>query len=525
MTERTNAPVRLAELVASLSLATDLGMGQPLEQALRTCFLAVAAGQALGTAPSLLATTYYLALLRFIGCTADAHEAAAQVGGDEITHRAGLAPVVMGEPPEILGYVLTHLAAGRAPLTRLRLLAAGLTSGRREAARSIAIHCEVAQMLVARMGLPSDVGQDVGCVFEHWDGKGVPGELAGSQIPLPARIVAAARDVDIVHRLGGWPLVAEVLRRRRARAYDPAVVDVFLFEGARWIGELETRSVWDAVLSSEPSPQPWVGPGQIDTVLSTFADFADLKSPFTLGHSSGVATLVEAAAGEAGLSAETARALRQAALVHDLGRVGIPNGIWDKPGPLSWAEWEQVRLHPYWTERILIQAPALASLAPLAGAHHERLDGSGYHRGATAPALSPAARLLAAADVYQAMTQPRPHRPAFAPDAAATELEAEVAAGRLDALAVRAVLAAAGHARPRTRQVWPADLSEREVAVLRLIAGGATYRQVAAQLAISPKTVEHHVAHIYDKIGVSSRAAAALFAMAHDLTSADTAAK
>ena len=230
-----------------------------------------------------------------------------------------------------------------------------------------------------------------------------------------------------------------------------------------------------------------------------------------------MAALARARPPHAGLDADEAAALRRAALVHDLGRVGVPNGVWDKPGPLSDAEWERVRLHSYYTERILARAPALAPLGATAGLHHERLDGSGYHRGGAAAALRRAARLLAVADAYQAMTQPRPHRPARAPDEAAAEIGAEVAAGRLDRAAAGAVLHAAGQRGALPRRPWPAGLSEREVEVLRLLCRGLSKRQVAEALVVAPATVDHHVRHIYGKIGVSTRAGAAVFALEHGL--------
>jgi DNA-binding NarL/FixJ family response regulator len=204
--------------------------------------------------------------------------------------------------------------------------------------------------------------------------------------------------------------------------------------------------------------------------------------------------------------------------LHDLGRIGVPNGIWDKPGPLTTAEWEQVRLHSYHSERILSRSSALAPLASLAGMHHERQDGSGYYRQATAATIPNGARVLAAADAYQAMTQERPYRPALTRSAAAEQLRSEAARGRLDPDAVRAILEAAGHAfTRRTRPAWPAGLSDREVQVLRLVARGYSNREMARLLYISPKTVGHHIQHIYAKIGVSTRAAAAMFAMEHRL--------
>ena len=252
-------------------------------------------------------------------------------------------------------------------------------------------------------------------------------------------------------------------------------------------------------------------------VAGVFADLADLKSPFTHGHSSGVATLARGAGERLRLPPATVADLELAGLLHDVGRVAVSDVVWEKPAALSAHEREQVRLHAYHSERILAGSERLAPLASLAGMHHERLDGGGYHRGCTGADLPVAARVLAAADAYQAMTQRRPHRPALAPEDAERQLLAGARDGALDADAVSAVLAAAGHGAVVARQVLPAGLSAREVEVLGLVADGCSNAQIAQRLVISRRTAEHHVQHIYTKIGVSSRAAAALFAMEHRL--------
>ncbi len=276
-------------------------------------------------------------------------------------------------------------------------------------------------------------------------------------------------------------------------------------------------SAWEAALAEEPPPQRRVPESRLDEICRALADFADIKTPWTLGHSSGVAELAEAAGWRLGLPPEEVAGLRRAALVHDLGRVGIPNAIWERPGPLASDERERVRLHAYLTERVLAHAPALAPLGATAALHHERLDGSGYHRACGAASLPIPARALAAADVYHALTEPRPHRPARPPAEAAAVLRAEVTAGRLDAEAARAVLDAAGQRDVRIERPRPAGLTEREVEVLRLLTRGNTNRAIARELSISVKTVGHHVEHVYEKIGCSTRASASLFAAEHDL--------
>jgi response regulator RpfG family c-di-GMP phosphodiesterase/DNA-binding CsgD family transcriptional regulator len=326
------------------------------------------------------------------------------------------------------------------------------------------------------------------------------------------RIVVVARDADLATLLGmdpgGW------LTARRDRAYDPSVVDAFARIGRSVLEELERTDEWERVLVSEPEPETVVDSEGLDALLEAFADFGDLKSPWMRGHSRDVATLAEEAGRHAGLDDAACSDLRRAGLLHDVGRVAVENGIWDKPGPLTAAEWERVRLHPYWTERVLARCTALGSLAGAASSHHERIDGSGYHRSVGADALTTQDRLLAAADVYAALTADRPHRPAYDAAGAARVLEAEPG---LDPDAVACVLAAAGLRGAPGAAPWPAGLTDREVQVLRLIARGKTNREVAKVLVVSPKTVGRHVENIYEKIDVSSRAAAALFAMEHNV--------
>ncbi len=269
------------------------------------------------------------------------------------------------------------------------------------------------------------------------------------------------------------------------------------------------------VLEAEPEPVRRIPADRVDGVAETFADMVDVMTPYTIGHSPGVADLATAAAERLGMP--DVSSVRLASLLHDLGRTAVSVGVWEKRGALTTAEWEQVRLHAYHTERILSRSAVLEPLARIAGMHHERLDGSGYHRGSSAGEVAPQARVIAIADVYQAMTQDRPHRPRLTEEQAADELFIEARERRLDPEYVRAVVEAAG-LRPTTARVtWAAGLSDREVQVLRLLTRGLSNRAIAAELVISPRTAEHHVQHIYAKIGVSTRAGAAIFALEHGL--------
>jgi HD-GYP domain-containing protein (c-di-GMP phosphodiesterase class II) len=273
----------------------------------------------------------------------------------------------------------------------------------------------------------------------------------------------------------------------------------------------------EQILSVEPEPVVEKSMADLPRLAAAFGDLADLKSPFTHGHSKGVATLAQAAAKSLSIDSEAAGRLFVAAFLHDLGRVGISDAIWEKPGPLTHVEWEQVRMHAYHSERILATSKVLQPMARIAGMHHERLDGSGYHRECRARELPPAARVLAAADAFQAMTQQRPHREALDKERAAGELRAATRAGQLDPDAAKAVIEAAGERTGRRRDLRPAGLTDREIEVLQLVARACVNREIAEQLHISRRTAEHHVQHVYAKIGVSSRSAAALFALEHNL--------
>ncbi len=516
---RTASGVRLAELLATLSLVTDLGNGQPMEKALRGSLLAVRIGRELGLKGQDLSDAYYVAMLSGLGCTAFAHELSQAVGGDEIKAKAAFQAVDPGRPQELLAALLFRLAEDRPPLARAGLVLRNLARGRAFFELSVATDCEAAGRLAQRLGMTDGVRDGLAHLITRWDGKGVPA-VAGEAIAINGRVGHFVYFAEILHRLVGRDALPAVIRRRRGE-FDPAIVEAFLRCAPDLFAEIGPESVWDSALAAEPEPRMELPEFRLDDVARTFADFADLKSPFTLGHSTGVARLAERAARHLNLAEEAVIELHRAGLLHDLGRVSVPNGIWEKRGPLSASEWERVRLHSYYTERVLSVSPALQPLALLAGMHHERLNGSGYHRGVPATVIPMGARVLAAADAYQAMTEERPHRGALPRQQAATNLKTDVTSGRLDRDAVEAVLEAAGQPGKRLRVAWPGGLSDREVQVLRLVAKGKSDKHIGNVLFISEVTVHHHVRHIYDKIGVSTRAGAALFAMEHDLIRAE----
>ena len=500
------ADVRRAEVLAALAVAADAGMGHPSDLALRSAVLAAALAKELGATAEERSDAWNLALLRFAGCTSESHLAAAAFG-DEVRARAWLATADFGRPTDVVKHAILHHAAGSPALTRAKAIARALmrASSLFDAATA---HCEVAQLIAARLGFGARMKSMLGQVFERWDGKGSPHHARKGAVALPVRIACLAHDVELFHRAGGHAAALDVAKARRGGAHEPALVDSFVRNADALLALLERDSPWEEALAAEPLPHARLEGEALDRALEALADFGDLKSRFTRGHSKGVARLMERAASGLGLDAESAR---HAGYLHDLGRAAVSVSIWDKPAALTATEREQVRLHTYFTERALARAGSLGLAAEAASLAHERLDASGYHRALTKGALTTMARLLAAADVYQAMTEVRAHRPAHRPEEAAAQLRRDADAGKLCPEAVAAVLKVAGHAVAVVAA--KGGLSERELEVLRLLSRGQTNKEIAAALGISPKTAGHHVQHIYDKLGVSTRAAATFWAM------------
>lgn len=509
--------VRLAELVAALSLGIDLGFGQPMEHVLRQCLIALRLAERLGLDEEQRTVVYYTSLLINVGCHSDAHEQAKWFG-DDIAMKSGKYDHDFRTVRSALAG-LRMLGAGRSPLQRLQIAIEFALAGHREVDGMIAQHAEMASMLADDLELPPGVLDGLVSSYERWDGRGWPGELGGEDVPVASRLGQAAEFFEVANRVGGVAAARELGRERRAEQFDPAVCDLVEAEAEAILSGLDTVGSWEAVIAAEPVAIVVSGE-RFDRALLAVANFVDLKSPYFLGHSRAVSDVASAAGARLGLDEPELRTLRRAGLVHDLGRLGVSNAVLDKRGPLAGGDWERLRLLPYLTERMLRQSEELGPLATIAVQHRERLDGSGYPRGLSGAGISQLARILGAADAYQAMREPRPHRPERSAEDAAAELRGEVRAGRLDADAVEAVLGAAGHRVSRRRE-GPAGLTQREVEVLKLVARGLTNKEIAERLVISPKTVANHVEHIYSKIDCSNRAAAGLFAMRHGLLPED----
>lgn len=506
--------VRTAEVIAALCLATDLGMGFPFEHGFHATLIAMRLCDLLDVDNATARQVFYACMLIYSGCTADGAILSEIFAGPQTEN---LIPSLFGSSAERAGGVLGALPPPYAPPsikvveTLRRLPAAVRVTKPHQAAL-----CEVAEMLSRRLGLPDEISGLFRFLTDRWDGKSMLKRASGAEVPLPLRVAVVARDAAFQRHIGGDEYAKRVVGDRAGHAFDPQIAlrfveeaeDVFTFSGSG-------ASAWDAVLAAEPQPHLMLVGDGIDQALAAIGDFADLLSPSLAGHSAGLARLVARAAEVAGMTDAEIRSVRRAALVHDVGRVAVPASVWEQRGALSADQLEQVRLHPYQTQRILSHSGFFDDLARIATDHHERLDGSGYHRGMTGSALGRASRLLAAADSFHAMTEARPYRDPHRIDDAARLLGADVEAGRLDPEMVGAVLVAAGApSRPVQR---PAGLTVREAEVVGLLARGLQTKQVAAQLDISPKTVDTHIQNAYRKIGVSTRAAATLFAMEHRL--------
>ncbi|WP_435278772.1 HD domain-containing phosphohydrolase [Rhodococcus yananensis] len=505
----TSGP-RRAELIAALSLAIDLGLGQPMEHMLRSALIATRLADRMGLGPEQQAVVYYSNLVAWIGCHADSHELA-QLFGDDIAFRADTYAVDM-TGLSFLRLLMNHVGRGLPHAERSLRAAVFLFTARRQMSDLIRSHCGSASALAAHIGLDPQVGSMLAFTFERWDGAGLPAGVRGDAIPIEMHIVHLADVVEVHLRAGGPATAVAVARARRGTQFCPRVVQVFDEAAAEITAGVLEQDAWSAALARAPDGNDVLSDPELDELLRAMGDFVDLKCPFLLGHSKHVADLAAAAGRYRGLSGAHVELLYRAGLVHGLGRMGVPNQIWEKPGPLTTAEWERVRMYPYLTDRILSRVDGLESVVALARTHRERLDGSGYPNGLRGAELHAESRILAAAETYQRLLEPRPHRRALTAEDAAARMRRDARAGRFDAEAVEAVLGAAGH-RTERRAPWPAGLTGREVEVLGLVALGYTNRQIAAELHITHKTTRNHVEHLYTKLGVHNRTQAGLAAI------------
>lgn len=486
-----------------------------MEHVLRQCLIALRLAEHAGVEERDRVAVYYTALLVNVGCHSDAHEQAKWFG-DDIGLKADKYTYGLNGAQNALATIRRFASGAPRLADKARMVGEFAISGRHELDAMITHHSEMARRLGEDLGLGPDAILALDACYEQWDGRGWPGELSGEGVPVAARLASIGEFVEVAYRVGGAEAALDLLRRQRGKQFDPHLVELFLANSEAVLAGLDDASTWDTVIAAEPALAVVLTDEQFDDALLAIADFIDLKSPYSLGHARSVAELAAGAGTRVGLPAADVQTLRRAGLVHCFGKLGVSNAILDKDGPLSAGERERMHMVPYLTHRMLRPSQALRPIADLAAQYGERLNGTGYPHGLSGAAISLPARVLAAAHLYQSLREPRPQRDALTRSEAAAHLMAETRAGRLHGPAVEAVLTAAGH-RTSRRVTGPGGLTAREVDVLVLVARGCTNKEVAEKLVISRKTVANHVEHIYAKIGVANRAAAALFATRHGL--------
>jgi HD-GYP domain-containing protein (c-di-GMP phosphodiesterase class II) len=505
-------------LLGALSLATDLAHQAPPETGLNHALLSVRFARHLGLQGQELSDVYYLALVAHLGCTSYAEEQGEIAAGDDGGMRRTYSEADMANRPELFRLAITEMTSGMNPLDRARTIARFMGAGKGFLLAGNTAICEVSARLGERLGVGPNVTRALNEGLARWDGRLFP-QPPGDAVSLISRITHLTR-VAQAHTPGRGPAgAADVVRKRRGGEFDPMLADAFLETYPDLFAGITEGSVWDQTMEAEPEPQRLVPQSHLEDLTFAIADFTDIKSPFTLGHSRRVGALAALAGGCLALKAGEVALIRLAGHVHDLGTVSVAQRVWIKNGPLNRPELDAVRLHAYHTERILSASRSLQPIGALAGQHHERMDGSGYHRGAAGPAQSQSARLLAASEMYQSLLETRSWRPAFNSSDSARIVTDEVGSGRLDRAAVRAVMEAAGQPAGPRRVPWPAGLTDREVDVLRLLAAGHGNRSIARTLNVSEATVRTHALNIYGKTTVHSRAGIGLFAIEHDLIS------
>ena len=445
---RSSLCLKGAVRVGALSYALDVTEGEPPGHAVRSCMIGMRLAQHLELGVATRSRLFYALLLKDAGCSANSAKMAALFDADDhVVKRTSKRVDWSGRLPAFLWSV--RMVAPRGSLgARLERLLAIKAEG--EVTRALMqARCDRGAEIALMLGLEVDTAEAIRALDEHWDGGGQPRGLRGEEIPLLGRILCLAQTVEIFHAAGGLRAACAVARRRRGRWFDPALVDALEAlrgDAAFWAslpnGDASTWEPEDRLLTADNA--------RLDRIADAFAGIVDAKSPWTYRHSDRACVIVMSLATELGADAATLRDLRRGALLHDVGKLAISNRILDKPTRLTEAEFALVREHPVVTERILERVPGCEHLAPVASSHHERLDGSGYPRGLPASQLTMPMRLLAVADVYEALTSPRPYRPARSSDDALAIMRTDVPA-RLDGEAFTALerLLAAGADAPQ----------------------------------------------------------------------------
>ena len=421
--------IRLAELLGALSHALDLTEGQPAGHCVRCCFIGTTIGREIGLSDHQISDLYYTLLLKDLGCSSNAARVCQLYLGDDLTLKRDFKLVDGDSVAGALGFVLGHAGLGAPLADRFRTLANLVRNGGALTRELIDTRCHRGADIARSMHFSEDVAAGIENLDEHWNGRGHPAGVNGDAIPAFSQIALLAQIVDVFHTSRGDEAALREVNLRSDTWFGPHFVDAFQRVAARpdfW-QQLKDPGLQATVFALEPAQEVRLADeDQLDAIASGFAMVVDSKSPYTHGHSERVSAFADLIALELGWSEERRRWLRRAALLHDIGKLGVSNAILDKPGKLNAAEWEAVKLHPAYTETILSRIAAFADVAAVASAHHERLDGKGYPKGLTGDEIAMETRVLTAADIFDAMTAERPYRPAMSSDKALAIMSEEL---------------------------------------------------------------------------------------------------
>ncbi|MGQ0637360.1 MAG: HD domain-containing phosphohydrolase [Planctomycetaceae bacterium] len=419
---------RLSETIAGLSSALDLAEGQPEGHAARTCLVGTQIGEALGLSPVERAELFYALLLKDLGGSSNAAKMAFLFSADDREIKRDLLATDWARTNVDLPRVSPEGRGDESPWGAVLHSMIVALEGPGAANKLVQLRARRGAELARQIGFSDGVTTATPHLDEHWDGRGRPGGLRGAEIALAARIACLAQATVAAFSQAGPEFAAELVRDRRGRWFDPELSDILLSLARRddfWTA-VAAPDPWALVAHHEPEVCPLSqDETTLDRITAAFAEATDAKSPWTYRHSTGVARIAAGIAGELGMSPAEVAAIRRAALLHDLGKLGVSNLVLDKPGRLTEPEVAEIRRHAEWTTRILERTPGLSDLAPIAGSHHERLDGRGYPRGLTAGQLTREMRLLAVADVAEALGASRPYRQALSRDEVQAKLRSD----------------------------------------------------------------------------------------------------
>ena len=437
--------LKLPELIGALSYALDLTEGQPPGHCMRCCWIGTHIGRQAGLPEEQLWELYYTLLLKDLGCSSNAARICELYMTDDLTFKHDF-KTVADSLPAVLGFVLKHTGLKAGLAERFRAVMTVVRDGERIARDLMTTRCQRGAEIASLLRFPQGVSEGIYSLDEHFNGKGKPQGLAGEAIPVYARIALLAQIVDVFHTEGGRAAALAEARARAGRWFDPRLVAAFeevAQSEAFWEG-LAGDDIDRAVAALEPAGQGMehvLDDDYLDDIAAAFGQVVDAKSPYTSGHSGRVALYTDMIAEELGLSVPRRRWLQRGALLHDVGKLGVSNSVLDKPGALDRAEWQAVQQHAAYTETILGRIGAFRELATIAGAHHERLDGTGYPRGLSAPDIRIETRIITTADIFDAITAERPYRGAI-PVPQALDMMAKTVGTALDANCYAALLKA-----------------------------------------------------------------------------------